>query len=87
MRGLYFHCGRSYFGEGKFDNIVVTAERRYYVPGDVNGDYKSDIADVTTLIGMLKGDIPADIIAGDKDGDHRLTNADLEAVVKVLLEQ
>ena len=87
VRGLYFHCGRSYFGEGKFDNIVVTAERRYYVPGDVNGDYKSDIADVTMLIGMLKGDIPADIIAGDKDGDHRLTNADLEAVVKVLLEQ
>jgi hypothetical protein len=58
-----------------------------FIPGDVNNDGYVNIADVTTLIGMvLSGDTSAsDCPAGDLNDDGYLTIADVTALISMVL--
>ena len=51
--------------------------------GDVNGDKKVDVADVTALVNALKnGEEPA---AGDIDGENGVNAEDVKALVEIIL--
>ena len=57
-------------------------------PGDVNGDKKVDIADVTALVNIIvKGVEPTDAqkTAGNLDPDEGLTVNDVKALVEKIL--
>lgn len=60
-------------------------------PGDVNGDTKVDIADVTKLVNLLLNESeshnPADYPAADLDGDEDLDAEDVRALVEKVLSE
>ncbi|MBO4485780.1 MAG: leucine-rich repeat protein [Prevotella sp.] len=59
-----------------------------FCDGDVNGDACLDVADITLLVNIVAGyDAPDEIRrAADIDGDGEVTTADVELLVKKLLE-
>lgn len=57
----------------------------YALIGDVNGDKKVNVADVTALVNMLKsGNVVSNEVA-DVDGDGSITNIDVKALVYNIL--
>ncbi|MBO4814067.1 MAG: leucine-rich repeat protein [Muribaculaceae bacterium] len=53
--------------------------------GDVNGDGKVNVSDVTTLINMILGVIPKDTTRGDINGDGNVNVSDVTALVNIIL--
>jgi hypothetical protein len=53
--------------------------------GDVNGDGKVNVTDVTALVNMILGVIPKDLTAGDINGDGKLNVTDVTALVNIIL--
>ncbi len=53
--------------------------------GDVNGDGKVNVSDVTTLINMILNVIPKDMDRGDINGDSKLNVSDVTALVNIIL--
>ena len=65
-----------YFTEGPAPSSML---------GDVNGDNKVDVADVTALVNMLKSGNVVYRVAIDVDGDGSITNSDVKALVNLIL--
>ena len=55
--------------------------------GDVNGDGKINVSDVTALINMILGTIPKDPARGDINGDSNVNVSDVTALVNIILGQ
>ena len=53
--------------------------------GDVNGDGKVNVSDVTALVNMILGVIPKDITRGDVNGDGNVNVSDVTALVNLIL--
>ena len=53
--------------------------------GDVNGDGKINVSDVTALINMILGTIPKDPARGDINGDSYVNVSDVTALVNIIL--
>ena len=59
----------------------------YEIPlkGDVNGDGKINVSDVTALVNMILGTIPKDPDRGDINGDGNVNVSDVTALVNIIL--
>ena len=57
------------------------------VKGDVNGDGKVNVSDVTALVNMILGTIPKDPAHGDINGDGNVNVSDVTALVNIILGQ
>ena len=55
--------------------------------GDVNGDGKINVSDVTALVNMILGVIPKDLARGDINGDGNVNVSDVTALVNIILGQ
>ncbi len=55
------------------------------VYGDVNGDGKVNVSDVTALINMILGVIPKDEARADINGDGKINVSDVTALVNIIL--
>ena len=55
------------------------------VKGDVNGDGKINVSDVTALVNMILGVIPKDLASGDINGDEKVNVSDVTALVNLIL--
>ena len=55
--------------------------------GDVNGDGKVNVSDVTALVNMILGTIPKDPARGDINGDGNVNVSDVTALVNIILGQ
>ena len=53
--------------------------------GDVNGDGKVNVSDVSALINMILGITPIDIVHGDVNGDGRVNVSDVSALINIIL--
>ena len=53
--------------------------------GDVNGDGKVDVSDVTALINMILGTTPADLEVADINADGILDVTDVTALINAIL--
>ena len=54
-------------------------------PGDVNGDGKVNVSDVTALINMIMGLTPMDESVADVNGDGRVNVSDVTALINIIL--
>ena len=73
--GAYFDCELVTTG-------VTTGD---FIPGDVNGDGKVNVSDVTTLVNMILGVIPKDMTTADVNGDGKVNVSDVTALVNIIL--
>lgn len=64
-----------------FKNIIDDLE----APGDVNGDGKVNVSDVTTLVNMILGVIPKDEEHADVNGDGKVNVSDVTALINIIL--
>ena len=64
-----------------FLNIVDDLEE----PGDVNGDGKVNVSDVTALINMILGITPIDQTRADVNGDTKVNVSDVTALINIIL--
>ena len=53
--------------------------------GDVNGDGKVNVSDVTTLVNMILGIVPKDVVRGDLNGDGKINVSDVTTLVNIIL--
>ena len=65
------------------DSCVVTVAAAN--PGDVNGDGRVNVSDVTTLINMILGIVPTNQEAADVNGDGRVNVSDVTAIINIIL--
>ncbi|MBQ4008984.1 MAG: leucine-rich repeat protein, partial [Muribaculaceae bacterium] len=65
-----------------FLNIV---EESVGVVGDVNGDDRVNVSDVSVLINMILGIVPTDQALADVNGDGRVNVSDVAALVNLIL--
>ncbi len=89
----------SYEGNVFTNSHVVTARNKRWYPkkyvnsawvdivikGDVNGDGKINVTDVTALVNMILGVIPKNLELGDINGDGKLNVTDVTALVNIIL--
>ena len=73
--------GGSYFDCELIAKGVSTGELR----GDVNGDGKVNVTDVTALVNMILGVIPKDENSADVNGDGKMNVSDVTALVSIIL--
>ena len=55
------------------------------IVGDVNGDGRVNVSDVTTLINMILGLTPMDETRADVNGDGRVNVSDVTALINIIL--
>ena len=67
-----------------FLNIIDDIEEPVSA-GDVNGDGKVNVSDVSALINMILGITPMDQTAGDVNGDGRVNVSDVSALINIIL--
>ena len=53
--------------------------------GDVNGDGKVNVSDVTELVNMILGVIPKDESTADVNGDGKINVTDVTALINIIL--
>ncbi|MBO4813355.1 MAG: leucine-rich repeat protein [Muribaculaceae bacterium] len=53
--------------------------------GDVNGDGKVNVSDVTALVNMILGVIPKDEARADVNGDGKINVSDVTALINIIL--
>ncbi|MBO4814416.1 MAG: hypothetical protein J5523_05610 [Muribaculaceae bacterium] len=53
--------------------------------GDVNGDGKVNVSDVTTLVNMILDVIPKDMTRADLNGDGKVNVSDVTALINIIL--
>lgn len=67
-----------------FKNIIADLEAPL-TPGDVNGDGRVNVSDVTALINMILGLTPMDETYADVNGDGRVNVSDVTALINIIL--
>ena len=89
-----FHSGTGYYFVGdaagnivKNATVVIngTEEQQSQLVGDVNGDGRVNVSDVTTLVNMILGVIPKDETRADINGDGKINVSDVTALVNIIL--
>ena len=70
-------------GSATPDSCVVTVAAAN--SGDVNGDGRVNVSDVTMLINMILGIVPMDQNAADVNGDGRVNVSDITAIINIIL--
>ena len=55
------------------------------IQGDVNGDGKVNVSDVTALVNMILGVIPKDEARADINGDGKVNVSDVTALINIIL--
>ncbi len=55
------------------------------IRGDVNGDGKVNVTDVTTLVNMILGVVAKDMERGDINGDGKMNVTDVTALINIIL--
>lgn len=55
------------------------------ITGDVNGDGRVNVSDVSALINMILGITPMDQTTGDVNGDGRVNVSDVSALINIIL--
>ena len=73
---------------GKFTVNDITSQYEggtVGLPGDVNGDGKVNVSDVSALINMILGLSAMDQSAGDVNGDGRVNVSDVSALINIIL--
>ena len=55
------------------------------IKGDVNGDGKVNVSDVTALVNMILGVIPKDEARADINGDGKVNVSDVTALINIIL--
>ena len=55
------------------------------IPGDVNGDGRVNVSDVSTLINMILGITTMDQTAADVNGDGRVNVSDVTSLINIIL--
>lgn len=55
------------------------------IRGDVNGDGKVNVSDVTALINMILGTLPTDQARADVNGDTRVNVSDVTTLINIIL--
>ena len=53
--------------------------------GDVNGDGRVNVSDVTALINMILGLTPMDATRGDVNGDGRVNVSDVSELINIIM--
>jgi hypothetical protein len=53
--------------------------------GDVNGDGNINVTDVTTLVNMILGVVPTDMVTADVNGDGKINVSDVTALINIIL--
>ncbi len=66
---------------GAYNEILLSAR----VLGDVNGDGKVNVTDVTTLVNMILRVIPTDTVNADIDGNGQINVSDVTALINLIL--
>lgn len=67
-----------------FANIIDDIEVSV-IPGDVNGDEKVNVSDVTALVNMILGVVPKDEDSADVNGDGKVNVSDVTALINIIL--
>ena len=80
--GGYFSNAVLYDANG---NVATQAIISGNLRGDVNGDGKVNVSDVTTLVNMILGVIPKDETRADINGDGKINVSDVTALVNIIL--
>ena len=73
--GAYFDC----------ELVTTGVTAGDFITGDVNGDGKVNVSDVTTLVNMILGVIPKDMTTADVNGDGKVNVSDVTALVNIIL--
>ena len=80
--GGYFNNSAVYDASGNLaTSVIISGNLR----GDVNGDGKVNVTDVTALINMILGVIPKDEACADINGDSKVNVSDVTALVNIIL--
>lgn len=66
----------------KFDNIEEIPD---HLNGDVNGDGRINVSDVTSLVNMILGVIDKDDQLGDVNGDGKVNVSDISTLINIIL--
>ena len=74
-----------YSDSGGVGTIYTNLSGSAVVPGDVNGDGRVNVSDVSALINMILGITPMDQTAGDVNGDLRVNVSDVSALINIIL--
>ena len=53
--------------------------------GDVNGDGRVNVSDVTALVNMILGVVPKDEDSADVNGDGKVNVSDVTALINIIL--
>ena len=78
--GCIFVDGEVYQG-----HIEIKQGSGPYLKGDVNGDGKVNVSDVTALVNMILGVIPKDEARADINGDGKVNVSDVTALINIIL--
>ncbi|MBQ4138720.1 MAG: dockerin type I repeat-containing protein, partial [Muribaculaceae bacterium] len=83
----YYFVGDAAGNIVKNATVVIngTEEQQSQLVGDVNGDGRVNVSDVTTLVNMILGVIPKDETRADINGDGKINVSDVTALVNIIL--
>ena len=81
----YYSGGQQQFLTSTSFYTIVFPEEPQYILGDVNGDQKVSIADVTALINLLLTNAEIDKNVADLNGDGKVTIGDVTSLINRLL--
>ena len=80
--GGYFNNSAVYDSSGnRATNVTIGGS----LLGDVNGDGKVNVSDVSALINMILGLSPMDEVRADVNGDTRVNVSDVTALINIIL--
>ena len=73
------------WGGSYFDYALSVFKGGNLLHGDVNGDGKVNVSDVTSLINMILGILATDLEKADVNGDGKVNVSDVTALINILL--
>ena len=68
-----------------FETVYNVVPPEEGMTGDVNGDGRVNVSDVSTLINMILGLEPMDEARGDVNGDGRVNVSDVTKLINIIL--
>ena len=75
--------------EVKFQDVFAICDKQTFIPGDVNGDGDIDIVDVTSTIGYVIHQVPANFIfeAADVNNDGTVDIVDVTSIIDMIINK